>query len=164
MKISEITKRIIKNAKEITKTAKEKYQENIEPKVNELIDDAIEYVTENYPKAKDEIKEIYAKTKSKTERVIQDVNTFRQFALSKPPTNELKKEAIKAKSKYIRQSIKVEYLQKQESQNSLKIQSEINLRNKLKQEFELAEKKYQEFIEKQKAVQKEFERLNQSNK
>lgn len=165
MKISQITQNIIKEAKEIAQSTKEKYKEKVAPKVNEFVDESIDYVNKNYPKAKEKINNIYTKVKKEVNETVNDYREiYKQLTLPTPKAIKLKNQVSIIKQKYTIQAIKIQQLKKYEQQNQLKIQKEIQILNKLKTELELAEQKYQTFIKKQNAVQKEFDRINQVNK
>jgi len=165
MKIPKNTSELIKEAKNIAQKTKKTYNETIAPKIKETINDAVEYANENYPKAKENIKQIYTKVKKETIDSFYNINeTFKQFAIKKPKAIKLKENILYLQKEYSKQKVKLAMLKITEPQEKEKIRLANQTLKRLERQLTKAEKDFNEFIQAQNNAQETFEKLNNTNK
>ena len=165
MKIDDLGLKLLNEAKKVVKKARTEYNENIAPKVNEFIDDTIEYAKENYPKAKQKVKSVYSRLKEDTNETIgvyQD--SFKQYMMKKPKAFELQEQLSVAKRKYNQQAIVIYDLKVSYPSNHPKVKEAVDTLHKLKNDVDIAQDALNKFLEKESSAQQMFKNLNDVNK
>lgn len=142
-----------------------KIQKKITPKVDEIINEAKEYVQENAPLTQEKVKKIYSKVKKEVNETMHSCkDAYRAFTIKQPKTKTLKKRLSTIQKNVLEQEILLEKLKNNQKDNLLEIFEETKKLSKLKEKAKKACEEYNKFVNTERLAQQRFEKINNLNK